>query len=31
NYSHEENILQLFRSLRINDSMYDALDKMNNP
>lgn len=30
NYSHEENILQLFRSLRINDSMYDALDKMNN-
>ncbi|KXO12589.1 putative protein ydbH [Moritella sp. JT01] len=31
NYSHEENILQLFRSLRINDAMYDALDKMNNP
>ncbi|MDX2319024.1 MAG: YdbH domain-containing protein [Moritella sp.] len=31
NYSHEENILQLFRSLRINDSMYDALDKMNKP
>ncbi|QUM89706.1 YdbH domain-containing protein [Moritella sp. 36] len=30
NYSHEENILQLFRSLRINDAMYDALDKMNN-
>jgi len=31
NYSHEENVLQLFRSLRINDSMYDALDKMNKP
>ncbi|CAM3091314.1 YdbH domain-containing protein [Moritella viscosa] len=31
NYSHEENILQLFRSLRINDAMYGALDKMNNP
>jgi hypothetical protein len=31
NYSHEENILQLFRSLRINDAMYDAFDKMNNP
>lgn len=31
NYSHEENILQLFRSLRINDSLYDALDKVNNP
>ena len=30
NYSHEENILQLFRSLRINDALYDALDKMNN-
>ena len=31
NYSHEENVLQLFRSLRINDALYDALDKMNNP
>lgn len=31
NYSHEENILQLFRSLRINDAMYDALDRMSNP
>jgi len=31
NYSHEENVLQLFRSLRINDAMYDALDKMNKP
>ena len=31
NYSHEENILQLFRSLRINDALYDALDQMNNP
>ncbi|EDM64783.1 hypothetical protein PE36_13519 [Moritella sp. PE36] len=31
NYSHEENVLQLFRSLRINDALYDALDKMNHP
>jgi hypothetical protein len=30
NYSHDENVLQLFRSLRINDSMYDAIKKMNN-
>lgn len=30
NYSHDENVLQLFRSLRINESMYDAIEKMNN-
>jgi hypothetical protein len=30
NYSHDENVLQLFRSLRINDAMYDAIKKMNN-